>query len=155
MKMSKDFQCKVPNFWYLNAKVFLPFGEGGVLDIFVFNVFPWSSHRVHIKFSMGCQHVPHHVPYSSSFYPMSFALSCSRPKEEITTYLFWDCPKLDFYFYFFSNESIKDAHRKRKRIELWCPELNNMSHKYITINCNKVGVHWWANQSGFVVLFMY
>jgi hypothetical protein len=34
-------------------------------------------------------------------FPISFAL-CSRlvtyapsPKEEITTYLFWDCPKLD------------------------------------------------------------
>ncbi len=72
MKMPKDVQCKVPNCWYLNTNVFPPFGEGGVLDIFVFNVFPWSSHRVHIKFSMGSQHVLHPVPNSSSLYPMSF-----------------------------------------------------------------------------------
>jgi hypothetical protein len=61
------------------------------------SLFPMCSHQVH----NGSQHVPHPFPNSSSLYSISFALSCNSPKEEITTYLFWDCPKLDFNFIYF------------------------------------------------------
>jgi hypothetical protein len=80
-----------------------------------------------MKFSMCYQH----VPGSLSLYLIYFALSftfviCkSNPKEEITTYLFWECTKLDFYFLFFDDGPIKDAHHKRKENwTLWVPTTN-------------------------------
>jgi hypothetical protein len=51
--------------------------EGEDVDFFVSNAFPFSSQWVPNVFSI------------------SFALSSTRvQKEKITTYLFWDCPKL-------------------------------------------------------------
>ncbi len=52
--------------------------EGGDVDFFVPNAFPLSS-----------QWVPH-------VFSISFASSSTKvQKEKITTYLFWNCPKLD------------------------------------------------------------
>jgi hypothetical protein len=90
---------------------FSPFGEGwGCLISFVPKVFLWSSHCV-----------PTMLPEfkssnSSSFYPISFALSfilvtyISSPKEEIITYLFWGFQKLDF----FHDGPMRDAYQTRK-----------------------------------------
>jgi hypothetical protein len=46
---------------------------------------------------LSSQCVPQHVPNSSTFYPIFFAISFTlenlyiyNPKEEVTTYLFWD-----------------------------------------------------------------
>jgi hypothetical protein len=39
--------------------------------------------------------------------------SIGSPKEEITVYLFWDCPKLEFFF--FGDGPIKYAHDKGKK----------------------------------------
>ncbi len=43
---------------------------------------------------------------SSSLYPISFVLSSTlvAQKEEITTYLFWDCLKVDFYYFLINNK---------------------------------------------------
>jgi hypothetical protein len=68
-------------------------GRVMVLDFVVPNVFPMCSS------SLQC--VLQDVLNSSLFYPISFALSSTfvtyinSSKEEITTYLFWDFPKLD------------------------------------------------------------
>jgi hypothetical protein len=49
--------------------------------------------------SPSLQCVPQHVPNTTSMYSISFALCStlvtyiSSSKEEIRTYLFWDCPK--------------------------------------------------------------
>jgi hypothetical protein len=73
----------------LGSYVFFSFGEGwGCLPSFVPKVFLWSSHCVPIMLP------EFKSSNSSSFYPISFALSfilvtyISSPKEEIITYLF-------------------------------------------------------------------
>jgi hypothetical protein len=55
--------------------------------------------------------------FLSQFFGLSstFVTYITNLKEEVTTYLFWDCPKILFYFY----EPIQDAYQKRKKIELW------------------------------------
>ncbi len=77
------------------------------------------SHEVPDRFSTcswRSQCVLQHVPYSSSLDPISFDLSLTLEiyitslKEEIRTYLFGDCPKLDKCFLWCAN----DAHHKRK-----------------------------------------
>jgi hypothetical protein len=57
---------------------------------------------------------PHFIPYS---FALNFTL-VSYITGEVTIYLFWDCPKLDFYFYFlfFCDGPINDAHCKRKKL---------------------------------------
>jgi len=88
------------------AQVFSLLGEGGGVG------FLNLSHCVPVKFTMGSQHVPN----SSSLYPISFAISftlvtyITSPKEEHTTYLFRDYPKVDL---FFCDSPIKDAHHAR------------------------------------------
>ncbi len=65
-----------------------------------------------------CPHcVSQNISNNSPLYPILFALSstletymCNK-KEEIITYLFWDCPKLDFL----GDGSIKDAQHKQKK----------------------------------------
>jgi hypothetical protein len=87
------------------AQVFFLWGEGGGVGFFLI---PLCSCQVH----NGSQHVPN----SSSLYPIFFAISStlvtyiSSPKEEHTTYLFWDYPKVDL---FFCDGPIKDAHHTR------------------------------------------
>ncbi len=87
---------------------FSSFGEGGGVDFCCF------------------QCVPQHVPNSSSLYPMSFALSSrvvtyiTSPMEEIATYLFWGCPKADYF-----DVPIKGAYCKRqKNWTLGVPAIN-------------------------------
>jgi hypothetical protein len=77
---------------------FFSFGEWwGCLISFVPKVFLWSSHCVPIMLP------EFRSSNSSSFYPISFALSfilvtyISSPKEEIITYRFWGFQKLDCF----------------------------------------------------------
>jgi len=81
----------------------------GVLDYFCCSQcvpmkFTFFSHQVlndFLTFSSSSWCVPQCVPNSSSLIPKSFALSftlaiyITNPKEEITTYLFWDCWKVE------------------------------------------------------------
>jgi hypothetical protein len=76
-------------------------GRARMLNFLV--VVPNVFHQVPNMFSK----FPIYVPNSSSPYPISFALSSTlvscnsyekSPTEEITTYLFWDSPKLDYFF---------------------------------------------------------
>ncbi len=78
---------RVPRYFFL-------WGEGGGVGNF------FIPYCVPVKFTMGSQHVPN----SSSLYPISFAISSTlvayitSPKEELTTYLIWDYPKVDLFF---------------------------------------------------------
>ncbi len=112
---------------HLGTHVFFFSFWGGCWTFVVPNVLPWNSHYVLIKFLMSSQHVSQ---VSNVFlnmfliilhfisYPFLQGLSSTlvtyinNPREEITTYLFWDCPKLDLFCY---DESIKNAHDKRKK----------------------------------------
>jgi len=75
------------------------------------------SQCVPMTFPWCCQHVPQIpnvfpqcIPNSSSFDPISFALSSNvvtyitNPKEEITTYIFWDFSMLDLFFWWWANQ---------------------------------------------------
>jgi hypothetical protein len=75
---------------------------------------------VPIKFSMGFQHAPNSLLILSHILCPKFD-SCTDitiPKEEITTYLYGDSPKLEYYYHY---EPINDVHRKRK--EKWTFEV--------------------------------
>ncbi len=99
---------------HLGGPSFFSVVEGGkvsILDFFFvgFNVFPWGSHEVFNVFSTcspNSQCVHYHVPNGSSFYCISFALSSilvtyvSSPKE-ISTYIFWECTKVDYFILFY------------------------------------------------------
>jgi hypothetical protein len=70
-----------------------------------FCLFLLYFHQIPIEFSTcspSSQCVPQHVPNSSSLYPIFFAIGFTienlyiEPRKELTPYLFWDCPKLDF-----------------------------------------------------------
>lgn len=90
------------------------------------------------------------VPNSSSFYPISCALSCilvtyiNNPKEHITTYVFWTCSKLDDYFSFMGQPKMPITKEKKLNFEgphsPHPPQLINMSHNIlvpsIIIFCN-------------------
>jgi hypothetical protein len=81
----------------------------GVLDYFCCSQcvpmkFPLCCHQVFIEFltfSSSSWFVPQCVSNSSPLSPKSFDLSSSltiyitNPKNEIATYLFWDCWKVD------------------------------------------------------------
>jgi hypothetical protein len=84
----------------------------GVLDYFCCSQcvpmkFPLCWHQVFIEFLTffsSSWFVPQCVSNSSSLSPKSFDLSSNlviyitNPKDEITTYLFWDCWQVDFFF---------------------------------------------------------
>jgi hypothetical protein len=79
---------------HIGSYGFFSFGERwACLISFVPKVFLWSSHCVPMLPEFKSSN-------SSSFYPISFALSfilvayISSPKEEIITYLFWGFQKL-------------------------------------------------------------
>ncbi len=76
--------------------------------------FPLCSHQVFIEFltfSSSSWCVSQCVPNSSSLIPKSFDLSSTlaiyitNPKDEITTYLFWDCWRVDYFFLWWGNEN--------------------------------------------------
>jgi hypothetical protein len=116
----------------VQAQCFFLWGEGERCWIFI----------VPMKFWMGPQHVtqvpnvfpnisPIALTSSHMFCPKFYVTYITNPKEEITTYLFWECPMLEYYF--FGHGSIKDVHHKRekkkKKIELSStPQLSSMSH---------------------------
>jgi hypothetical protein len=92
----KQYGPKGPKFLFLLV-------EGGVLD---FLLFPMCSHEIPNGLptcSPSLQCVPQHVLNSFSLYPKSFTLSyilvtyISSQKEKVTTYLFWDCPKYNYF----------------------------------------------------------
>jgi hypothetical protein len=94
-------------------------GRVAVLDYFCYYLcvpmkFPLCSRQVlneFLTFSLSSWCVPQYVPHSSSLRPKYFALSftlatyITNPKEKITTYLFWDCWKLDYFFLWRDNET--------------------------------------------------
>ncbi len=62
-----------------------------------------------LLFPICSQPVPQHVPNSSSVYPIFFChkfYSYDLYNQPLvnTTCLFWDCPKLDYYFLWWTNE---------------------------------------------------
>jgi hypothetical protein len=95
-------------------------GEDGVVGFCssqsVPNKFSMCSH----EFPMGSQHIPQ-VSNSSSLYPISFALSSTlvtyitSPKEEITTYLIWDCSKLVLFLFFGMDQSKMPITKPKKK----------------------------------------
>jgi hypothetical protein len=100
-----------------------------------FNVFPSSSHQVFNVFSTcspNPQCVHQHVPNGSSFYRISFALSSTlvthviSPKE-ILTYIFWECPKVDYFFFLLGWSMMPITNNQKKKL-LRFPQLINMSH---------------------------
>ncbi len=86
------------------------------------------------------QCVPQHVPNRSSLLTLSHILLCPKfyscsllnnPKEKkITTYRFWDSPKLDYLLNFWvMGQSKMPIGKEKKKIELWgSPQLTNRSH---------------------------
>ncbi len=109
-KIVQPMRCR-PNVFFLS-------GEGERCWIFI----------VPMKFWMGPQHVtqvpnvfpnifPIALTSSHMFCPKFYVITyIKNPKEEITTYLFWECPMLEYYF--FGHGSIKDVHHKRKKKKL-------------------------------------
>ncbi len=81
------------------SQVFFSFGGGWVVGFCSSQCVPMKFSMCCHEFPMGSQHIPQ-VSNCSSLYSISFALSSAlltyitNPKEEITTYLFWDCSKL-------------------------------------------------------------
>jgi hypothetical protein len=97
------------------------------------------SHCVLIKFSMGSQSVPQHVPNSSSLYPVSFALSSTlttkhrqaqRRRDPMISTL--GLSKARYFILFYWDGPIKDAHHKRGKNEpLRMPATNEDVSQYI------------------------
>ncbi len=93
----------------------------------ILTVFTSSSNRIPNRLStssLSSQCVPQHAPNSSSFYPISFALSSTlvtyinSSKGVISTDVFWDCPSL---MNSFDEGTIIDAQHKRQKIEFGEP----------------------------------
>jgi hypothetical protein len=61
--------------------------------------------------------VPYFIPYSLP-YVFTLATYITSPKEEIMIYLIWDSQRSIFILFYWGDGSDKDAHHKRKEIEL-------------------------------------
>jgi hypothetical protein len=56
----------------------------------------------------------------SQFFALTstFVTYITNLKEEVTTYLFWDYPRILFYFY----GPIQDAYQKEKKLDFGSPD---------------------------------
>jgi hypothetical protein len=121
-----DAACMHP--WGSRFSFLLGEAGGWCWNFVVPMVFPWCS-----------QYVPQHVPKIApcSLYPIYFVLSSTlvvAQNEEITTYLFCDCPKVEFYLFFFAffggwwGQSKMPITKENKLNLQGPPQLINMSH---------------------------
>jgi hypothetical protein len=85
-------------------------GRVGLLN---FLLFPMCSHDIPLMLST-CSQIPNVVTY------------ITNPKEEITTYIFWDFSMLDSFFWWWANK--KWPSQKKINWTLGSPTLINISH---------------------------